>query len=219
MSCVLVFTLAACSSPSNEEKANKLIDQYMHENLYDYESYESIKTTVDTLYADVFFDSYAYEFAKQGRLSLSKCNEYGDQMESAQRSMDIWSDSYTSYGRSQWNKAHEEMTNYLQKGRAELIKTLTAMIDILDREEEINEKKSGKVEGWKVYHKFRCKTKGGNSDIGEYYFMIDKEMSKIKTVYDIDDDYLEIIDFISTSLKENKKDLEQQLEEIKSAQK
>lgn len=44
------------------------------------------------------------------------------------------------------------------------------------------------VIGWEVSHKFRCKTKGGYSTIGNYRFVIDKDFKSILIDEDIDDE-------------------------------
>ena len=33
--------------------------------------------------------------------------------------------------------------------------------------------------GWRVKHRFRCKTKGGNFDLGDYIYIVDKRVTKI----------------------------------------
>lgn len=45
-----------------------------------------------------------------------------------------------------------------------------------------------KFYGWRVTHKFRCKTKGGNFDLGNYVYVFDKEMKSIIYKEDLDDD-------------------------------
>ena len=42
--------------------------------------------------------------------------------------------------------------------------------------------------GWKASHKFRCKNKGGNFDLGNYIYVFDKKMNSIIYKEDIDDD-------------------------------
>ena len=208
LSCVLALTLVACTS--KEEKANKLIKQYMYENLYDFESYEPMKTSVDTLFVnDIHFDKAAYAYAVVGKNSLNKSNEYLREVKSASTSMDIWSDSYTSYGRSQWNEANEKMKENLDKAKQSLAEVYRAMIGIKEREEILVQVPADEQTGWKVDHRFRCKTKGGSSTIGDYCFIFDKDIKEILDVYDVDEDeYKSYIGFLDEALSYDKADLE-----------
>jgi len=44
--------------------------------------------------------------------------------------------------------------------------------------------------GWKVTHKFRCKTKGGNSTIGNYIYYFDRNVKNIIYQEDTEDEDL-----------------------------
>lgn len=189
----------------------------MYENLYDFESYEPMKTTLDILYNDIHFDKAAYAYAVIGKRSLNMSNEYLREVESASTSMDIWSASYTSYGRSKWNEANEKMKENLEKAKQSLAKVYKAMIGIKEREEILAQAPADEQTGWKVNHRFRCKTKGGNATIGDYCIIFDKELKEILDVYDVDDDdYKSYIGFLDDALSYNKADLESNLKQYES---
>lgn len=58
--------------------------------------------------------------------------------------------------------------------------------------------------GWKVAHKFRCKTKGGNSEIGNYIYYFDKKIKNIIYQEDIDnEDLIRAKEFIKESLEKD----------------
>lgn len=212
LSVLLAFTLVSCAS--KEEKANKLIKQYMYESLYDFESYEPMKTTVDSLYADVRFDDEALSYAKAGRKSLNEVSGLLDEMHSAQQSMDIWSDSYTSFGRSKFEAARNEFKEKYEAVQQSLREVYMSMLKILDRKEYIEQNQNGEFVGWKVEHKFRCKTKGGNAAIGNYIFIFDKDLKEIINTYDIDDDdYSSIVDFLEEALDREKEELQKSLKD------
>lgn len=209
LSCVLALTLIACSS--KEDKADKLIKQYMYENLYDFGSYEPLKTTVDTLLTDVHFDKEAFSYAVSGKKSLKQSTEYLDEVRDASESMDIWSGSYTSYGQSKWNEANEKMQKNLDKAKQCLAEVYGEMIKIQERNEELIEKHANEMIGWKVEHRFRCKTKGGDATIGNYLFVMDKDLKEIVDAYDVnDDDYEAYIGFIDDALSRDKAEMEAQ---------
>lgn len=92
---LLAMMFCLCSCESDMEKAEKIIDRYMFENLLDYESYQPIS--------------------------------------------------------SEW-----------------------------------------KIEGYKVIHKFRCKTAGGISKINTWYFALSLEKDEVSFVTDENDELLDI---------------------------
>lgn len=101
--------------------------------------------------------------------------------------MNIWCDSYSSYGRSEYNDAKDEAKKHLKNIR-------TCGKQLVDYTKKIREKAAGLDSsfcGWKVTHKFRCKTKGGNSTLGEYVYIFDKDMKEI--LYDEDTEDKDVI--------------------------
>ena len=72
--------------------------------------------------------------------------------------------------------------------------------------------------GWEVTHDFRCKTKGGNPDIGHYVFVMDKDFKTILSKKDMgDDDEKEIKTIIDESLsmtKEERSDLKERIQDL-----
>ena len=59
--------------------------------------------------------------------------------------------------------------------------------------------------GWKATHKFRCKTKGGSPDIGNYEYIFDKDFKEIINKEDLDDkDYTKIKELINEVLESKK---------------
>ena len=74
-----------------------------------------------------------------------------------------------------------------------------------------SKKCENKQYGWLVTHKFRCKTKGGNSTIGTYVYFMDDNCKQIYRSIDEDDitykDYKAFIDGALSS-DENSEDKE-----------
>lgn len=214
LSLLLAITLASCAS--KEDKANKLIKDYMYENLYDFESYEPMKTTIDTMYTDIRFDKEAYALALVAGDKLDKVNDYLAEVRSAQTSMDIWSDSGTSYGRSKYNEAKDKCRDNLNAARKCMREMYASMLLILDRNEALEQNEKGEAIGWKVGHRFRCKTKGGNSTIGEYIFVMDKDLKEVIATFDIDEeDYKAAVDFIEETLTKTKESVQKEIDDIK----
>ena len=59
----LFFGLLFVQCKSKEDKANELIKDYMFKNLYDFESYQPIETTIDSAFHTIYNDSTALYYA------------------------------------------------------------------------------------------------------------------------------------------------------------
>lgn len=192
---ILIFT--ACKS--KEEKANELIKADLYKTLYDFSSYEPIETIVDSAFTSVYRDSAILKDAYTVQMCLDNVNDYLDKVKDARSSMDIWSDSYSSYGRSQYNDAKEEFATNLDKAEVLMNKVHELMPKL---KEAINNFEPSFC-GFQAKHKFRCKTKGGNFTIGNYVYIMDDKIETILSSYDLDDeDDMKIRKFID-DLKEN----------------
>lgn len=63
--------------------------------------------------------------------------------------------------------------------------------------------------GWEAKHKFRCKTKGGNFDLGNYLYVFDKDVNQILYSKDMDSkDYLQLVGIIKEAIQSNKKNID-----------
>ena len=74
------------------------------------------------------------------------------------------------------------------------------------------------LSGWKVNHKYRCNTRGGDISLGEMIFIMDDEFQEIVTTYDVDDmPYAGYVEFIKKTLTETDKEaLMSKIEELES---
>lgn len=181
----ILFIMILCvSCKSKEEKALELINDYMFSTLYDYESYQPIETSIDSAFLSPYTDSICIAQALMAVYADEKADEYEETANSAKMSMDIWEDSYSSYGRTQFKKALSEYKDAANSRLDMLYTALECSVHIYERADTL----SCDFCGWKVSHKFRCKTKGGNPSIGDYTFIVDPKFTKIISSFDDDDD-------------------------------
>lgn len=177
------FLLVSCKS--REEKVAELIKQEMFKTLYDFESYEPVETKIDSAFTSIYTDSVIKSYAYIARSFLDDVQEGLDKVKDAQRTAEIWRDSYSSYGRIKYEEACNEMRNHLDevKSKMSIVNSYTDSIR--------NASVGFKPEfcGWRVKHRFRCKTKGGNFDLGDYVYIVDKKVTKIIYKEDPDDEY------------------------------
>lgn len=173
------------SCKSKEEKIQELIKKEMFATLYDFESYEPIELKVDSAFSTIYRDSTAIAKAALQIESLKRADECLDKLKSAQSSMEIWSDSYSSTGIRNYKKAEAEFDDNME--RAKLLLKIAEEAE--DSIKVINSSFNNEFIGWKATHKFRCKTKGGNFDLGNYVFIVDDKVTVITDKYDLDDEY------------------------------
>lgn len=198
--CLSIIALILSGCKSKEEKATELIKQEMFKTLYDFESYQPIETKVDSAFTSIYTDStilsHAY-IVKQLLIDVDKCL---NEIREAKSTMDIWGDSYSSLSKTKYNDAYEKYKENLEKAQS-YIKVVNSSIDsikILASDFRVG------FCGWKVTHKFRCKTKGGNPDIGNYIYIFDKDMKNIIHKEDQDDEaLLELKKTIKEAISEN----------------
>lgn len=183
LSFLFVFLLL-CSCQSREEKVTELIKQEMFKTLYDFESYEPIETKIDSAFTSIYTDSIIKSYAYIARAFLDDVEENLDKIKDDRNTMEIWSDSYSSLGRSKYNEALKNYGERLDKTK----RYMEVVNNYMDSIKIISSNFKPEFYGWKASHKFRCKNKGGNFDLGNYIYVFDKKMNSIIYKEDIDDD-------------------------------
>lgn len=173
--------IVSCSS--KEEKANELIKADMFKSLYDYESYQPIETIIDSSFIEAKKDSIVRGYAYLLIENLNIINKSLDKVESEKRSLDIWSDSYSLYGRGQYLDHYRNIKKELADIKGYMTIANTLMFSIKTRADSLGTS----FIGWEAKHKFRCKNKGGNPDIGNYLYVFDKDMKRITYKEDLED--------------------------------
>lgn len=177
-----VFILFGCQS--KEEKAQELIKENMFKVLYDYSSYEPIELKVDSSFTSIYRDSSILSEAYIIKTCYERIDKCLEEIKDAQNTMEIWSSGYSDTSRRKRKEATEKYNENLDNARfsLELVNSSQANIakSIIDFKPVFD--------GWKATHKFRCKTKGGNYDIGNYVYYFDVKMKEILDYDDIDSD-------------------------------
>lgn len=184
---ILLFGLIALlfvACKSKEEKANELIKAELYKTLYDFSSYEPIETIIDSAFTSIYSDSTILRYAYRMQACLNLSKEHMEEIKDARSTMDIWGDSYSAYSRRKYNEAKEKYETNLDKATYYLNMINEIMPSI---KQEINNFEPSFC-GYQAKHKFRCKTKGGNSTFGNYLYIIDEKFEKILSVTDLDDD-------------------------------
>jgi hypothetical protein len=192
----VVLVMTGCKS--REEKAAELIKQEMFKTLYDFESYEPIETKIDSAFTSIYTDTLALLYANEVSSMFNELDDAKTEYESAKSAMEIWSDSYSSLGVYKFNEAKKKVNDYIEKIDDALKKTENIYESIKKRNNEIGRS----FIGWEATHKFRCKTKGGNFDLGNYLYIFDKKIETILYTEDMDNkDNSRLIEIINEAIK------------------
>ena len=180
----LLVVVLCVGCTSKEDKVNKLIKDDMFKSLYDFESYEPIETKIDSAFNSVFRDSLALALAQIISKQYIELRTDLENVKKEERIVDIWLDSYSSLGRRYLYEAKEKWLSSIEKAKETMsvINSTNLLI------QEVNKTIGNEFIGWKVVHKFRCKTKGGNFDLGNKLYIFDKDIKNINYTEDLDDE-------------------------------
>lgn len=193
-----IFVLSGCKS--KEDKALEVIKNQMFQTLYDFESYQPIETKIDSAFLSIYTDSAIIRHGYIINELLEKVNKAFDEINEYKNSMEIWSDSYSSYGIKKFYEAKEKYGKKIEEAKL-YSKMINAESDTIKL---LAQNITPDFYGWKVAHKFRCKTKGGNSEIGNYIYYFDKKIKNIIYQEDIDnEDLIRAKEFIKESLEKD----------------
>ena len=205
---LLGLSLVQCIS--NEEKALKLINEQMFKTLFDFESYQPVETRIDSAFHTPYNDSINLRYAVFCSVARDRFDDYLEKAENARNAVEIWADSYSSYGRQKLQDAYNEGTTALTSA--------SLMINMIELYYDSIKMRSSEFDkdfiGWQVTHKFRCKTKGGYSDLSTKVYIMDNKFTQIIDEIDVDDkEYKEYQSIIKDALKQDSKTDDNNLKE------
>lgn len=185
---ILLLAVAICLAgcASKEKKALKLIDKEMFSTLYDYDSYQPVETKIDSAFTSIYMDSTIRVHATKIIAIQSLLEESKKNIDEALSTAQMWQDSYSAYGRQKFLTAKEETSKCIKEMEASLQlwreSNDTIAMNIKTFKPEF--------QGWQATHKFRCKSKGGNSLLSTHIYVFDPQMKRIIYSYDTEDENL-----------------------------
>ena len=171
----------------------------MFKTLYDFDSYQPIETKIDSAFHTIYNDSSAVYYAYSMLLSDKEKEKLKSEYESLKSSIDIWCDGsyYSSYSINKCQDCLDQVHENLNKQFFWMAMVETYRDSLVGLADTLTKR----FVGWEVTHDFRCKTRGGNPDIGHYVYVMDKNFKTILSKKDLeDDDEKEIKSIIDESL-------------------
>lgn len=176
---ISLLALLIISCKSREERAQETIRNEMFKTLLDYESYEPIETKVDSLKYDIYGDTTVFDLVFKLRVMDELYAKYDEEYNEAKETYDRWNNYsvyYSSYAYNRRKSASDDMQKaLLGKMVAEGVREQYEDTLLI-----LSQNYSGELYGWRVSHRFRCKTKGGTPSISDYVYFMDK---KCETIY------------------------------------
>ena len=171
---VLLALIMTSCTPSNEEKAEKLIKETLKGYLYHPDSYEPLSTKVDSMFIDATTIEPIMEISDEIKDLIPQIIKCKLKIRAAESSMDIWaSDGYSSqfsrgnYVRAKKNK--EQAKSALDKYTKKLSEQIASL------KENVAKYHKGEFTGWVVSHRFSSLNGEGSMTIpGEMIFFCDE---------------------------------------------
>ncbi|MBW9199972.1 hypothetical protein EVD32_08795 [Bacteroidales bacterium SW299] len=185
LSLFAVALIMVSCTPSNEEKAEKLVKETLKDYLYHPDSYEPISTRIDSMFIDVATIEPIMKICDEISDLISKIDKCEMDIESAETSMNIYApDGYSSqFTRGEYARAKkekEEAQSDLDKYTKKLSGELASLKEYVDKYHK------GEFTGWAVSHRFRSLNGAGSMTIpGEMIFFCDKEFTNCIS-YEVD---------------------------------
>lgn len=157
-----------------EDKANDLIKENITKMLTYPDSYESVETTIDSLFTPMYTVAF-YEKAKRAMELIDRIEENKRNIDNGLFAMDIHSGPYTNsaYDRAKYKEGKEEYETakkYNEKAVPELAALKKEMKAQLEKDDEFL--------GYAIEHKFRCKNEVGNTIMNDFLLIVDKDMNE-----------------------------------------
>lgn len=174
---VIIAFLGLCScGPSNEEKAQQMAAEYLKGELYHFDSYEPIQIKIDSSFVSLTSDKEAISLTLEIIHLCQSLQEYTQNIEMAESSMDIWTpDAYSLYSQGEYMRAKNERDKNQRLLNKTFDRIQTLIEKIKARQSDIKE---GDFKGWKVYHKFKSLNGEGSMALfGEFIFFCDKDFN------------------------------------------
>lgn len=199
---ISILALFFISCKSREDKALETIREEMFKTLLDFESYEPIETKVDSLKYDIYGDTTVFDNVFKLRVMDGLSEKYNEEYEEAKETYDRWNNYsvyYSSYAYNRRKSAYEDM----QKALLGKMVSDGVRDQYLDTLLTLSQNYTGELYGWRVSHRFRCKTKGGTPSIGDYVYFMDKKFENIYRRLDEEDfSWNQYVRYVERALEE-----------------
>lgn len=157
-------------------RAETLLQQIITDNLYFPESYNSVSTSIDSVFHGPLTDAECLKAASELIKFKAQLPGAEDSYKEAVHTLKIFGSSGVFWRHAEEKKNAEERLNSLKS-------------KIAKREEVIKQRDTsndGKFIGWQVTHRYRAQTKGGDPSISDVLYILNPDMTSWMFRYSLD---------------------------------
>lgn len=155
--------MASCEN--RDEKIQNAVSQELKGVLYDFESYEPIKTKIDSAFSSPYIDPEVKALMYSMTKPMQELENAKREYKNALSSVALWDMPYSSsYSRQQRKDAiakRDAAKLTIENNQAQLISVIKALYTRIKEDETSDDK----FIGWFVTQRYRCKTGGGYPSI------------------------------------------------------
>lgn len=174
----LISALVLCGcGKSIEEQAQEAVKNELHKNLYYFDSYEPLETTVDSAFNTPENNPDVRELMKIVSEQGNQAKEFASELEDAERSIASLSDA-RELGASfayDYNEAVKNKVYVETKIKRNLKEAWGDMLKLSEYFAQTN----NNFIGWRVTHTYRAKTRGGDPSIGREVYIFSKDFKNL----------------------------------------
>ena len=205
------FIMAGCSS-SPQSKAEALIKEEMPKNLIKPDSYDPVRTKVDSAFAPADSPELLKEIGETGRMAakvdqcLYNINMLKKEMSLQKSYMAVHSDNlYSRFSKNEYNEAR---SNY--KNAEKQLDTYRSLLRLMSGQFKGHIDKTERLMnadrefiGYRATHRYRSDDNEGNTTLSEYCILMDKDLSRIIYTVPLEDyeSYLSELDGLKEHLE------------------
>lgn len=171
-----VLSLCACQK-SIEKQAQEAVKNELHKNLYYFDSYEPLETTVDSAFSTPENNPDVRELMKIVSEQGNQAKEFASELEDAERTIASLSDARKLGGSFayDYNEAMKDKEYVETKIKRNLKEVWGDMLKLYEYFAQTN----NNFIGWRVTHTYRAKTGRGVPDIGREVYIFSKDFKKV----------------------------------------
>ena len=172
---ILFFSCIFISCRTQEQKADKLIEEQFFKTLLDFESYQKIETKI-------------IDCAYRNGLNSEEC------IKDAEDIVFLMKEAFKNSSEAEESNIMSIQLYYLNLAEEQINKSLVLCENLKNKIKTYNH---NEIIGYEVIHRFRCKNRGGQFRIVDYRFIVDSKMKKILFYNDLEEEnYKEAIALI-----------------------
>ena len=180
---VVAICLTACGD-SKEVKAEKLAKKALNSVIVNMDTYEPIETKIDSAFAPLSSPE-VFRFYEQLPDQMRLFFDYQDEAKRLKTTIDLQEELDLSLGRNIYNQNKEDYENALKK-----IKEYDEKMEAFVKDMNQKAKEKPVFNGYRVKHTYRYVTKEGDKTIGHCLFLMNKDLTKVESMIDLDDEVI-----------------------------